>query len=207
MWLHWVLTLWLPPGYLAFLLLCFLICKRWCLLYLLTGLLWILRELFHEKCLEHYIIWHLPKAFLKVDPLGPVVLTLCMMLCVSPERGTWQGRVGNSSLALSTLPRPHPGTTFSTTFPVSWLSSSQHVWMCPKALVVLPQFPCFNSAMGLPRLYCRNITSIQISIPFDLLLRFYLFYLLELELYSQVFLLTTLTIPDFIFWYIVGEKV
>lgn len=100
----------------------------------------------------------------KIDPSGPVVLTLYLMFYVPPEHGTWWGRVRSSSLTLSTLPNPHLGTTFSTSFPVSQLASSQHERMFPKALVVLPQFPCFNFAMGLPKLCYRNITFLQIFI-------------------------------------------
>lgn len=155
-------TMWHPPEHMAFLLPCFLVPKRRWLLYLLVGLVWVLRELFHGKYLGHGIVWDLFKALSEVDPSGPVVLTLCLMFYVPPEHGTCWGRVGSSSLTLSTLPNPHLGTTFSTSFPVSQLASSQRERMFPKALVVLPQFPCFNSAMGLPRLYYKNITFLQI---------------------------------------------
>lgn len=123
----------------------------------------VLRELFHEKCLEHRIVWNLPKAFLKVEPSGPVVLTLCMMLCVPPEHGTWWGRGESSSLALSTTPAP-------TLAPRSAQPSLHPGRPLPNMHRCVPRpwwfslFPCFNSAMGLPRLDCRHIISLQVFI-------------------------------------------
>ena len=36
--------------------------------------------------------------------------------------------------------------------------------MCPKAQAFWYQFPCFDSVMGLQRLYCRNMASVQVSV-------------------------------------------
>lgn len=122
----------------------------------------VLRELFHEKCLGHRIVWNLPKAFLKGEPSGPVVLTLCLMLCVPPEHA--HGRGGGKAPAWPCQePQPPP-----------W-HHVQHNLPCILAILSLTctdvsqgpgGFSCFlaSALPGLPRLYCRHIVSLQVFV-------------------------------------------
>lgn len=107
--------------------------------------------------LEHCIFWHLQNPP-KVDCMHWVPWSNSTRGGIPPVYG--RVILGASAWFFQLCPVPTPACP---PLPLSCLLPDA-LGMCPKAQVFLYQFPCFDSAMGLPRLYCRNIASVKASI-------------------------------------------
>ena len=144
-------NMWLPPASLAFLCPSFSVRKAYVSGTCFSGLVCV-KGYALWKHLEHCIVWHLQK-LPKVDGARWI------LWCNSTHGGVLPG---HGQVDLEALVWPSQLSQFlspggsSKTSPTPQLSSSWHNRMCPK-----PQCPCFDSAMGIPRLHCGNITSVQ----------------------------------------------